>query len=120
MSYTIKFNSSKKDFALIEIVVNRAVSKDKLLDAKDLTMTIEAVHCNGNKLDLPRLLAADDFNFTHDIYGMLRHVNRRTGKLEHCFVPRFSARPKRGLYSQAAEDERRKRMARIKADFVEA
>jgi len=36
-------------------------------------------------------LHADDSNFTHDILGIYRHLNRETGELEDCFVPRYAA-----------------------------
>lgn len=48
---------------------------------------------NGNApLDWDRLLTADDFNFMHDLSGICRHINRDTGELENCFVPRFTKR----------------------------
>lgn len=48
---------------------------------------------NGNDpLDWERLLAADDFNFLHDIGGISRHINRDTGELMNCFLPRFRAK----------------------------
>lgn len=48
---------------------------------------------NGNDpLDWNRLLAADDFNFLHDIGGICRHIDRETGELGGCFAPRFTAR----------------------------
>jgi hypothetical protein len=44
---------------------------------------------NGNPpIDWDRLLAADYFNFMHDIGGICRHMNRETGVLGNCFVPR--------------------------------
>lgn len=55
-------------------------------------MDITAVHANGNQLDLTALLAADDSNFAHDVFGIRRHLNRDTGELEDFFTPRFSAR----------------------------
>lgn len=46
---------------------------------------------NGNlPLDWERLLAADDFNFFHDVGGIRRHMNRFTGKLGNSFTPRFT------------------------------
>jgi hypothetical protein len=57
-----------------------------------LTMDITAVHANGNPLRLADLLAADDFNFTHDVYSIVRHIDRKSGQLGDCFVPRFSRR----------------------------
>lgn len=60
--------------------------------ALDIDMDICATHCNGNPLRLADLLAADDFNLLHDVSKIARHLNRETGKLEDCFVPRFSKR----------------------------
>lgn len=46
---------------------------------------------NGNPpLDWDRLLEADDFNFLHDLEGISRHMDRSTGRLGDCFVPRFT------------------------------
>lgn len=56
----------------------------------DIIMDITAVHYNGNPLRLCDLHDADDFNFNHDIAGIHKNLNRTTGNLENCFVPRFS------------------------------
>lgn len=53
-------------------------------------MDLTAVHANGCPLDLSGLAQADEFDFSHDILGIRRHLNRRTGKLEDCFVPRYA------------------------------
>jgi hypothetical protein len=53
-------------------------------------MDITACHLNGCKLDLAKLLAADDFNFAHDVLGIRRHIDRETGQLMNCFRPRFA------------------------------
>lgn len=45
---------------------------------------------NGNQpIDLDELAKSDDFNFFHDIAGIARHIDRATGKLMDCFVPRY-------------------------------
>jgi hypothetical protein len=36
------------------------------------------------------LLEADDFNFTHDVFGIHKHMNRDTCRLDNCFLPRFA------------------------------
>lgn len=54
----------------------------------DADMDIRACHLNGCRLNLGKLLAADDFNFAHDVYGIRRHLNRETGRMENCFFPR--------------------------------
>ena len=33
---------------------------------------------------------ADDFNLMHDVTGINAHINRYSGKLERCFLPRFA------------------------------
>lgn len=51
-------------------------------------MDLEAVHCNGCPLDFERLLSFPDADFGHDVFGIRRHLNRSTGKLEDYFLPR--------------------------------
>lgn len=60
----------------------------------NLVMDLSAADgVNGNlPIDWARLLSADDFNFMHDIGGISRHMNRETGELGGCFVPRFTKR----------------------------
>ena len=54
-----------------------------------IAMDIEAVH-SSNPLRLKDLLEADDTDFAHDVYGIGRNINRTTGELENCFLPRYS------------------------------
>lgn len=56
----------------------------------ELEMDITAVHCNGCQLRLRDLLASDDFNFVHDVFGIRRYLNRENGTLTQFFVPRFA------------------------------
>ena len=41
-------------------------------------------------LRLEDFLKADDHNFAHDFIGIQANLNRLTGKIENCFVPRFA------------------------------
>jgi hypothetical protein len=41
-------------------------------------------------LDLQLLLDSDDGNFSHDVFGIMRHLDRNTGELRDCFIPRFA------------------------------
>ena len=46
---------------------------------------------NGNDLlDWARLLTADGFNFIHDVGGIHQHMDRSTGTIGDCFVPRMT------------------------------
>ncbi len=92
----VNFNCSKKDSDLIQKIAERYYKENPergtLEDDKiSFIMDITATHCNGTPLDLEKLLAADKFNFYHDIQGIQRHLNRDTGKLMNCFHPRTYA-----------------------------
>ena len=65
-------------------VLNRANKRDK----QDVEIDITACHITFCKLDLQKLLNADDFNFAHDTVGIRNNIDRDTGKLLNCFVPR--------------------------------
>jgi hypothetical protein len=90
----VKFNASAADGAIIRKIVDRAYASagniGHTLDRMEVSMDITACHCNGNPLRLRELLETDDFNFWHDVGGIQRHIDRETGKLRNCFLPRFT------------------------------
>lgn len=90
----INFSASKSDQELAYKIAKRASEKANELGFRysllDAEMDILACHLNGNPLKLPELLKADDTNFSHDVFGIRKHINRDTGKLENCFSPRYS------------------------------
>lgn len=90
----VLFATSKHDFGVITEIVDRAWGiawlRKSYAQRLDLHMDVAAVHCNGNPLRLEGLLAADDFNFAHDMSGICNCLDRDTGKLTRGFSPRFS------------------------------
>ena len=77
---------------LISKIVNRGISLAKSLGGPDINkldavMDLKAAHLEVG-LRLNKLLEADDSNFGHDFFGIRRYMNRSSGKLEACFVPR--------------------------------
>lgn len=84
----IEFNSDP----LIEDIVDRVLDNVPETDVMVLTMDLMAANgVNGNlALDLVSLLATDDANFVHDIAGIQSHMDRGTGRIGGCFVPRFA------------------------------
>lgn len=72
---------------LVTKITNRAVEKWPALDAMNLTMDLAATHYQ-TPLDLEALSVFDDFNFAHDIAGIISHMNRKTGLLNGHFLPR--------------------------------
>jgi hypothetical protein len=94
MQAQIKMNVSKPEMQTILRIVDRAMDQAKkagiTMDRISLEMDLCCVHANDG-LKLEALLAADDFNFAHDVFGIARHLNRETGELEDFFCPRYSA-----------------------------
>jgi hypothetical protein len=90
----ISFQTSKADFQVLNAIADRAVAmavaRGLAYEKQEALMDVTAAHCNGNPLRLEELAGADDFHFAHDVFGIRRHINRETGKLENCFVPRFA------------------------------
>jgi len=86
----INWNVSKKDLKFVGAIIERAINDNKKLNAKSLRMDLIAIHKNGNPLDLEKLLSANLFNFNHDVYGIMKYIDRKTGRLTNHFLPRYS------------------------------
>jgi hypothetical protein len=91
------FSVTGEQLALIEQIADRAVALEHgagtRFGRRDLMtwhMDLCATH-NSCPLDLAGLLATDDYNFAHDVFGIRRHIDRETGDLTDCFVPRYAA-----------------------------
>lgn len=101
----ISFDTDRRSMDMIFKIAQRAlasnmarrVRRNDPYTIQDIAMDVTAVHCNGCPLRLKDLANAPSFDFAHDILGIRRHLNRNTGKLEDCFVPRFAARQTRRL-----------------------
>lgn len=88
----ISFEVSKEQSRTITKIVARAKKMNSRVDGLSLTMDLCACHANDTPMDFERLLAADDFNFAHDVFGIIRHMDRETGRLKDFFSPRFALR----------------------------
>jgi len=87
---------TRREIKLIREIAERAVKLSAKLGAgkwllSDAVMDITCAHRScGLRLD--DLLAADDFNFAHDVFGINRHLDHETLELKDHFRPRFAAR----------------------------
>lgn len=92
----VSFDVNKEEMDVILKIAKRATfAADKIglvYKLQDAAMDITACHANGSPLQLNNLLNADDFNFSHDVFGIRRHLDRQTGKLGGFFSPRFSVK----------------------------
>lgn len=87
----INFDSTKEEMELITKITKRAVAVFPEMDYMSLSMDITATHLNGCELKLAEFLNSGDSDFNHDICGIYSNLNRGTGMLNNCFLPRFSA-----------------------------
>lgn len=88
--------SGKLELETIGKIADRAVSLYDQHNIKveriNVLMDVMAVHKKIRPLRLDDLLAADDFNFIHDIAGINKHLDRDNYALMDHFSPRFSVR----------------------------
>ena len=83
----INWNTTREIYDRITKIAQRAHPS---LDYQTLHMDLTAVHLNGNPLDLDKLLNSAFIDFDHDVCGITNKIDRETGKLRDCFVPRCS------------------------------
>ena len=92
----IKMDVSKEEDELISKIVDRFLNMLEELNAEHhinvlkLTMDITICHANDTPLDLQGLLEADSLDFMHDVGGIRENMNRKIGKLDNFFVPRYA------------------------------
>lgn len=92
MNKQVKF-ANKKDTEIIHNIVGRLRGLELVppgFDYLSMEMDLSATHANGCPLKLEELLKADKFNLLHDLMGIRNHINRKTGKLERFFLPRYA------------------------------
>lgn len=93
----VKFDISNEDRKYVNIIIDRACAlKLVAIDIQSSRMDLIATHANGCPMDFKRMAEADDFNFTHDFCGIANRIDRTTGKLTLCFLPRFARKQNRG------------------------
>lgn len=84
---------SAKEFKTLSLIGKRAVKLAKKFGAThysagNLAIDIAAVHLSGTPLDFDQLLAFKDGDFSHDVFGINKHIKPSTGELLDCFLPR--------------------------------
>ncbi|MHB1297319.1 MAG: DUF6874 family protein [Gemmatimonadaceae bacterium] len=89
-----------REAALIKTIAAKAVEcwyEDWSADHKkvmrvEVAMDLTCVHANACPLELQGMLDGREFDLMHDVAGIRRHLNRRTGRLEGHFLPRYAKR----------------------------
>lgn len=91
----VDFDVTDAEMLLIIRIAGRAVTLAEKTGARPnqtaIEMDIAAAHRNGCPLRLAELLEASDADCLHDVSGIVRYLDRRTGALTDNFEPRFAA-----------------------------
>ena len=91
----VKMNGRKFEHQQAILIAKRANKMVKEMDfdypVLEAEMDVIATHLNGCPLKLTELAKAPDFDFAHDVFGIRRNLDRTSGQLGNCFLPRYSA-----------------------------
>jgi len=77
--------SHEREAALFQVVSR--INHNHRHDSEALRMAL-LVHDLREPLNLERLAGFPSFDFAHDVYGIAQNLDRLTGRLLNCFVPR--------------------------------
>lgn len=75
---------------VITMIAKRGAALTEI-PAQTMRRAITKAHARS-PLKLRELLNADELSFCHDITGILKHLDYKTGELKYCFLPRFAKR----------------------------
>jgi len=83
------FKTTRAEFLLMTEIAQKARAAGVDRDHQSLFMDLEVAH-HACPLDLQRLADAPDM--LHDVCGIIAHLDRNSGELADCFVPRYRVR----------------------------
>lgn len=88
LNILIMNNLSSNDFALIKSIADRYQALFDVNQAQRSALVLDLVVVQKRStLDLKALLESDESSFAHDIFGIIRHLDRSDGTFNRSFVP---------------------------------
>jgi hypothetical protein len=84
----VSYDISKADAKRVRAIVQRAKVISPGLDEAAYILDLAACHANGTRLDLAKLEGFAEYDFAHDVFGIINHLDRATGQLRGHFEPR--------------------------------
>lgn len=84
-----KITLTRKEYATIGRIVDRAMKVYPEGDRMSLMMSLEActILC---PMDWEGLEKAKGSDLGHDVFGIDRYIDKETGELTECFLPRYA------------------------------
>lgn len=90
VSFIVPQDDLKKIVQVVEKYIECSDQGWSMDDRLNMIMSLTACHANGTKLDLEGLLKASPIDLSHDVQGVCQNINTNTGKLDNCFLPRYT------------------------------
>ena len=87
-TFELNVKVTLNEHELINQIVHRAQKELKSINGFLLVMDIKAIHNHIEKIDFKKFLASSKEDFAHDIYGIIKHLDRDKLELTKCFLPR--------------------------------
>jgi hypothetical protein len=91
----VEFSMGREELELVKQIAERVEELTAAMqiegmqyDRHELVMDLDAAYTSAGPVNLTRLLESPDADFLHDIYGIRRHIDRASGELTGCFMPR--------------------------------
>jgi len=115
MTPEVNMSVSVADAGYIKDIAQRVVDwgdanmRGHRMKMLDVIMDLTAVHANGCPLYLATLAqGARISDVMHDVVGISRHLDRKTGKLQDGFLPRYAIPEKRPSRKVEPEPEKKR------------
>lgn len=90
----VSFAATADELKAVEYIIKRyeGAQRTKFSAARksNLAMDLLACHANGCPMDFLRMSTAPLFDLAHDVLGIEKHIDRKTGHLDNRFLPRFA------------------------------
>ena len=92
METVASFICTDKELLLVNQIIKRAREENVINNSErqHYIMNLIAANANGCPIDFEKLLNAPPFDFKHDIYGIEKNIDKKTGEIKNCFLPRCS------------------------------
>lgn len=89
-----QYSATEEEKDIMSQIVDRVLPIAEQLGAvyyKELLIAdMDLCHTNAYRIDLDRMLQGNIGDVGHDVFGINKYLDRSTGELTHCFVPRFA------------------------------
>jgi hypothetical protein len=87
----LNWNATRREMGQVVKIIDRIQKEGHQVDRSTLVMDLETVHCNGCRLRLGDMVGGRISDIMHDVNGISKHLDRKTGQLKKGFAPRFAA-----------------------------